>query len=177
MTTSKKTKIVLDADVIIHFAKGGLLHLLPNILPEFQFVVLDIVKSEIIARHTLIQLENQIALLKNIQEETFGDTPDQIREYARLTSSSGLALGRGESACMVYCRFHNDVVGSSNMKDIAAYCDEYGITYLTTNDFLYYGIQRKVFTKKEAYEFVEAVIRQGSKLKIVNFDAYICTKI
>lgn len=43
----KKTKIVLDADVIIHFAKAGRLHELPSILPEFQFMVLDVVKREI----------------------------------------------------------------------------------------------------------------------------------
>ena len=43
----KKTKIVLDADVINHFVRGGQLSLLPNILPEFQFIVLDIVKKEL----------------------------------------------------------------------------------------------------------------------------------
>lgn len=30
---SERVKIVLDADVIIHFAKGGLLNVLPSILP------------------------------------------------------------------------------------------------------------------------------------------------
>ena len=39
----KKTKVVLDADIIIHFSRGGRLSLLPNILPEFQFIVLHIV--------------------------------------------------------------------------------------------------------------------------------------
>ena len=43
----KKTKIVLDADVIVHFAKGGKLDMLPRILPEYQFIVLDVVKKEI----------------------------------------------------------------------------------------------------------------------------------
>lgn len=55
----KKTKIVLDADVIIHFAKGGLLHLLPSIFPEHQFIVLDIVMSEI-HKPTLYQLQRQM---------------------------------------------------------------------------------------------------------------------
>ena len=41
----KKTKVVLDADVINHFSRAGRLSLLPNILPEFQFIVLDIVKN------------------------------------------------------------------------------------------------------------------------------------
>ena len=44
---AKKTKVVLDADVINHFSRGGRLSLLPNILPEFQFIVLDIVKKEL----------------------------------------------------------------------------------------------------------------------------------
>ena len=43
----KKTKVVLDADVINHFSRAGRLSLLPNILPEFQFIVLDIVKKEL----------------------------------------------------------------------------------------------------------------------------------
>ena len=38
---SNKVKIVLDADVIIHFAKGELLNILPSILPEYDFVVLE----------------------------------------------------------------------------------------------------------------------------------------
>ena len=29
-----KVRIVLDADVLIHFSKGGMLSLLPDILPE-----------------------------------------------------------------------------------------------------------------------------------------------
>ncbi|MGL4805112.1 MAG: hypothetical protein ACRC26_02060 [Bacteroidales bacterium] len=38
-----KTKIILDADVIIHFAKGGILSLLPQIFQDYDFVVLDTV--------------------------------------------------------------------------------------------------------------------------------------
>lgn len=43
----KKTKIVLDADVINHFVRGGELSLLPKIFPEFQYIVLDVVKKEL----------------------------------------------------------------------------------------------------------------------------------
>jgi len=169
-----KTKIILDADVIIHFAKGDLLSQLPTILPEFRFVVLDIVRREV-KQPTLIQLQNQMTFLKNIEEVKFGATSEERREYARLTSMMG--LGRGESACMVYCRYHNDVVGSSNLSDITRYCDEHAITYLTTIDFLYYGIVRGVITKEEAVEFVNNVNAQGSKLPMVDFDTYLCNKI
>lgn len=170
----KKVKIVLDADVIIHFAKGGLLHLLPKVFPECEFVVLDIVRREV-KQPTLNQLQNQISFLQNITEVTFGETSEQRREYARMTSVVG--LGRGESACMVYCRYNNDVVGSSNLRDITDYCDEHQITYLTTLDFLYYGIVRGVWTKVDADAFIAQVNAMGSKVPVADFDTYVCTKM
>ena len=42
-----KVKIVLDADVLIHFSKAGRLSLLPNILPEYEYTVLSVVYDEI----------------------------------------------------------------------------------------------------------------------------------
>ena len=53
-----KVKIVLDADVIIHFTKGGILHLLPDFLPGYEFIVLDIVHNEI-PQILLSTLDNQ----------------------------------------------------------------------------------------------------------------------
>ena len=96
----KKTKIVLDADVIIHFAKGGRLDMLPRILPEYQLMVLDVVKKEIpLLLMTLLQ--KVISQDKTMVEDVFGKTAGERKEYARLISKDGLALGRGESACMV----------------------------------------------------------------------------
>lgn len=152
---AKKIKIVLDTDVIIHFAKGEMLSMLPSIFPEYQFVILDIVKSEI-KRPLLTQLERQISVLGNITEVAFGDTPEERREYFRLTSRA-VGLGRGESACMVYCLYHHDVVGSSNLKDIKEYCKRNGIAYLTTCDFLWYAWKRGMMTEDEIGAFVEKV--------------------
>lgn len=172
----KKTKIVLDADVIIHFAKGGKLDMLPGILLEFQFMVLDVVKKEIPVL-IMSMLQKCIAQDKTIMEEVFGKSAGEMKEFARLISKDGLALGRGESACMVYCLYHHDVVGSSNTKDVTTYCDEKGITYLTTCDFLYYAIKRGLMTKAEADAFIAVVRRRGSFPPIVDFDTYVCTKI
>lgn len=172
----KKTKIVLDADVIVHFAKGGKLDMLPRILPEYQFMVLDVVKKEIPVL-VLSVLQKCISQEKTIVEEVFGKTPGEIREFARLIAKEGMALGRGESACMVYCLYHHDVVGSSNTKDVTAYCEENGITYLTTCDFLYYAIKRGLMTKEEAEVFICEVRRMGSFPPIVDFDRYVCSKL
>ena len=78
---------------------------------------------------------------------------------------------------MVYCLFHHDVVGSSNTKDVTAYCEEKGITYLTTNDFLYYAIRRGLMTVKEAETFVKDVRSKGSYPPIVDFEKYVCNKL
>lgn len=174
--TVQKTKIVLDADVIIHFAKGGKLELLPKILPEFQFIVLYIVKREL-PDFLLSMLIHLTTKEKTIKEEVFGISSEEKKEYARLTASKGPALGRGESACMVYCRFHHDVVGSSNTRDITNYCMQYGITFLTTNDFLYYAIRRKLLTVDEAHAFIQNVISLGSNPPVVDFNKYHCSKI
>jgi hypothetical protein len=60
-----KIKIVLDADVIIHFAKGGLLSFLPSIFPEYEYVLLEVVHEELLS-DIRTQVENQITMLKNI---------------------------------------------------------------------------------------------------------------
>lgn len=171
-----KTKVVLDADVINHFFRGGLLYMLPKILPEFQFVVLDIVINEL-PDLVLSSLVAVIAKEKSITVEKFNEFGEEKREYLRLTATSGLHLGRGESACMVYCRFHNDVVGSSNTRDIIEYCTKYNITYLTTNDFLYYAIQKGLISKDEAVQFIQKVRSMGSFPPVVDFDEYVCNKI
>ena len=43
----EKVKIILDADVLLHFAKAGRLNMLPEILPEYEHVVLSTVYDEI----------------------------------------------------------------------------------------------------------------------------------
>ena len=176
MAGAKIGKVVLDADVIIHFAKAGRLPDLPSILPEFDFLLLDIVKNEL-SEMILSIVKNMITRDKSLSEVRFGDSDGEKREFARLTSMNGMALGRGESACMVYCKYHSDVLGSSNLKDIREYCKEQGITYLTTIDFLFFAIRRGILTKQEATDFIKTVVDSGSHLPEVDFEKYICTKI
>ena len=78
----EKVKIVLDADVIIHFSKGGLLSLLPQIFPEYEYIILDKVYNELSSVRT--QLDNQIKYLGNIKKVEFTPTIEILREYASL---------------------------------------------------------------------------------------------
>ncbi len=59
MTT--KTKIVLDADVIIHFVKVGQFSLLLDIFPEYQYLILDVVYDEVTVNGlTKTQIDNTL---------------------------------------------------------------------------------------------------------------------
>ncbi len=172
-----KTKIVLDADVIIHFVKGGQFSLLLDIFPEYQYLILDVVYDEVtVSRTTKTLIDNYLNLLgTRIICVKFAPTGESRLEYARLRSS--LLLGKGESACMVYCRDNNDVLGSSNLKDIKEYCRKNQITYLTTIDFLYHAFIRKKMTKTEVDAFITDVLAKGSKLPVVDIERYNPTSI
>ena len=87
-------------------------------------------------------MSNQINLLKNIQLVEFAPKGDMLREYSLLLRERG----KGESACMVYCKYNHDVLGSSNLKDITDYCQANDIVYLTTIDFLYFAIKRNLMS-------------------------------
>ena len=158
---------MLDADVIIHFSKGGLLSLLPQIFPEYEYIVLDKVYNELTSVKN--QLDNQIQFFGNITKVEFTPTAEIMREYAVLKSK----FGDGESACMAYCRYTANIIGSSNLRDIKNYCTDYGITYLTTLDFLYYAWHRGLLTEKDCEDFIQDVTSKGSRLpKIDNIMAY-----
>ncbi len=162
-----KVKIVLDADVLIHFAKAERLNMLPEILSEFEHVVLSVVYDEI--KSIQDQLYNQIYFLKNISLEKFEPQDQMKKEYANLTKM----FGRGESACMAYCKFTNNVIGSSNLKDIKEYCSREGISYLTTLDFLYYAFKREKMSKDDCLQFIHDVKDKGSNLPLVDITQYI----
>ena len=158
----KRVRIVLDADVIIHFSKGGLLSLLPQIFPEYEYIVLDKVYNELTSVKN--QLDNQIQFFGNITKVEFTPTAEIMREYAVLKSK----FGDGESACMAYCRYTANIIGSSNLRDIKNYCTDHGITYLTTLDFLYYAWLRGLQTEKECENFINDVTSKGSRLPKVD---------
>lgn len=166
---------MLDADVIIHVIKAGQFSLLLDIFPEYKYLILDVVYDEVTVNRTIKnQIDNTLNFFSSrISNIKFDPKGESRLEYARLRNT--LLLGKGESACMVYCRDNKDVLGSSNLKDIKEYCANNQITYLTTIDFLYYALMRKKITKAEVDVFIADVIAKGSKLPSVNIENYLPT--
>ena len=168
MAKGGKTQIVLDADVVIHFAKGGRLSQLPSIFPDYEYILLETVHNELLS-DIRIQIDHQMALLKNITLHPFAPRGEMLREYAMLKSR----FGKGESACMAYCLFTHNVIGSSNLRDIRAYCEENKITYLTTIDFLWYAWHKHLMTTSEVKTFISEVRSKGSILPEVDIDKFV----
>jgi hypothetical protein len=112
-------------------------------------------------------------LLKNITLQPFAPRGEMIREYAMLKSR----FGKGESACMAYCLFTHNVIGSSNLRDIRTYCQEKQITYLTTMDFLWYAWRKHLMTTDEVKAFISEVRSKGSILPEVDIEKYVCETI
>ena len=167
-----KTQIVLDADVVIHFAKGGLLSLLPRIFPDYDYVLLEAVHEELLS-DIRTEVDNLMLYLKTITLLPFSPKGDMLREYARLRSR----FGKGESACMAYCLFTHNVVGSSNVRDIKEYCEEKHIVYLTTIDFLWYAWRKGMLTPAEVSAFIGEVKSKGSKLPVIDIEKHVCKQM
>lgn len=162
-----KTKIVVDADVLIHFSKAGCLSILPKIFPEYDYIILDTVYEE--TKTIQKEINNICHFFNSMTIEHFAPTGQMMREYAFLRET----FGKGESACMSYCKFTKNVVGSSNLRDIKKYCDDNKITYLTTLDFFYYAMVKGVMKKEEIDQALKDIVSKGSKLPATDILKYV----
>ena len=152
-------KILLDADVVIHFIKAGYQLKLIAIFPN-RFVMLDKVKAELLKRKSeSLGIENFLSWCK-IPVEAMPKDIEILREYAHLKK----LRGDGESACMAVARFRNEYIASSNISDIKAYCTTHSIKYYTTMDLLVAALENAIMTEEECNGFIKEVKAKGSKL-------------
>jgi hypothetical protein len=73
---------------------------------------------------------------------------------------------------MAYCKYNKDILASSNLKDIAKYCEDNQITYVTTMDFLVEAKKKKQLTKKDCNDFIAKVKNAGGKLPVNKIDEF-----
>lgn len=81
-------------------------------------------------------------------------------------------LGDGERACMSMARFGQEVIASSNFRDVAPYCDENGIEYIGTLDVLTIAMNKGIFTSDECNRFMaeaKAKTKRNFQLTILLF--------
>ena len=159
-------KIILDADVIIHFLRGCQIGILHQIYPNKLYVP-DVVFEETFFGSDKITLLNlfEYGFVNSLEIKSDRRI---IQEYYRLKTK----FGKGESACMAYCRFSDDVVGSSNLSDIKSYCVENNIEYLTTLDFIAEAYRKDLLTEAECDHFLYLADSKG-KIPYKSITAYI----
>lgn len=167
--------ILIDADVVVHFIKAGEINSLGSIFP-LEIRILDKVYKEL-ERHKGNKIIVDNLINQNILRiEPFPENNEEIKkEYFYIKKL--LFKGDGESACLAFVRYTQNIIASSNLKDIKEYCKRHKITYLTTMDFLCEALRKGVFDKQRCNEFVTKVISKGSILPTVNFDDYNCGTI
>ncbi len=166
---SKVVYILLDADVIIHFYKADRLSVLQE-LYKGRLLILDFVLEELMRNKTIAPHVENFLRFKVIEEYTFPSKDEQIlKEYAQLSKTKG----KGESACMAVCRYQNNILASSNLRDIKPYCEQHRIAYLTTMDILAIACKKGVMLSKECDEAIKAIISKQSKLPYDNLNDYL----
>ncbi|HZX74611.1 MAG TPA: hypothetical protein VFE57_09335, partial [Cyclobacteriaceae bacterium] len=154
-----KVLILLDADVIIHFQKAGRLELLTALYSN-RLRILDIIVDEELTGKTIVPVIENLLASGLVEKMSFPSDEDILMEYLTLRKQK---LGKGESACMAVCRFHNEILASSNLRDIAPYCAQHGIAYLTTMDIFAIACLKKVLTSQECDEAIRTILAKDSK--------------
>lgn len=170
---SDHPKILLDADVIIHFIKAGRVLYLPKIYPH-RLLLLDIVQSELLRYQKMKKYIENLTNRTDIELLICPDDIEIIKEYSYLTDELG--KGEGESACLAVAKYKKYVVASSNLKDIKKYCLENGITYITTMDILIEAWQKGIMSEEECDDFIRIVIDKESHLPCYSIQEYLLSK-
>lgn len=149
--------ILVDADVISHFIKAGEILYLSKIF-KTPIKVLDKVYKELENWKSKKTHVDNLIEYKLIEVIPFPEKDENIKkEYFHLKKLR--LLGDGESACMAVARHTDDIIGSSNLKDINEYCKLHSIDYLTTMDFLCRALECGVFDEERCDNFLSKIDR------------------
>lgn len=161
MAKKTKRKILLDANIIFSFVRGEIGLFLPKIFPNHELVLLSEVDKEIkdSESKSFIQLlvkSKSISIIDNTS------SLDYIQEYSILNQQ----FGSGESACMAFCKFSDDVIASSDFKGIVKYCDENAIEYLGMMDFLVHAWETGVMTETQCNACINGAKKKNDTFTI-----------
>lgn len=164
--------LVFDADVLIHFMQAGCFSDLKRIYPNNKKAVLQKVYDELqVYKDSKVMLDSAIDTFKFLELINFPISPEMMKEFAHLTSSL-MNLGKGESACMSYCKFTQDVVVSSNLSDVSRYCELHEIKLLTTMDLIHWALNNHVYSEENCNNFFALVQKKGGKLPFKTIQEY-----
>lgn len=171
MATTGKI-ILIDADVVSHFVSADAADVLPAIFP-YPIKVLDKVYAELARIARIKRIVDDLIDRQSLDVIPFPEHDfDIVKEYFHIKTL--LFKGDGEAACMAVARYTNDIIASSNLRDIRHYCKTHGIVYISTMDFLCKAVRRGIFTERQCDEFIRKVRAVGSKLPVERMRDFSC---
>jgi hypothetical protein len=175
MAKSNNKIILIDADVVSHFIKAREIYSINSIFP-FEIKLLDKVYKELCDNETWkVEIDNLIEQ-KALNLIPFPENNELIKkEYYYIKKS--LFKGEGESACLAYVRYTNNIIASSNLKDIKNYCGLHKIEYLTTMDFLCEALKNGYYDIKRCNDFISKVLSKKGKLPVTKMEDYKCKQL
>jgi hypothetical protein len=177
MATTNRT-ILADADVVSHFVTAGEEAMLNKIFPGHPVCILDKVHREL-QQWRSAAMCTKVSLLLSKKIVRLIDFPDDngdiVKEYAWIKSR--YFMGDGEAACLAVARYNQNILASSNLKDIKTYCNTHKIDYLTTMDFLCHALKTGIFTLVRCDTFISTVLAASSKLPVKSMREYQCRDI
>jgi hypothetical protein len=170
-----KKIILIDADVVSHFISGGQILLLPKIF-NYRVKILDKVYKELSKFTSKKKHVDNLVNYKLIEVIPFPeDNIDIKKEYYHIKKL--MFKGDGEAACLAVVRHTNNIIASSNLKDIKSYCEMHSIVYLTTMDFLCEALRKALLSETQCDEFISNVLKAGSKLPVKKMKSHTCRAI
>ena len=143
--------------MVFHLCKAEKLGLLFQLFPG-RVIILEKVYDELTVKKSFrSEVENliQTKLIKLVALPFA-----LLNEYSQLIKEKG----KGESACLVYCRHNKHVLASSNRKDIHSYCKDHQIKYITTLDIFFLAISKGLMDIPESNNCIDTIHKKGSKL-------------
>ncbi len=173
--TSAKRVILIDADVVSHFATANEADSLSLIFPQNPIHMLDKVHAELQrwASPKMLSKLSDLLSKKKIHLMSFPEEDEIIKkEYAWIKSMQ--FKGDGESACLAVAKYRKNIIASSNLRDIKTYCKTHNIDYLTTMDFLCEALKIGLFEEARCNNFISSVLAANSKLPVNKMSEYTC---
>ena len=135
--------------------------------------MLDIVLNELRGNPTIRHHIDGIFRFSNIVEIPLPTTsqPELFREYIKLKSQID---GDGERATLVYCKYNQHIIASSNTSDIIPFSKLHSIAYLTTLDIFAIAINKGKMTIQEVNACILKIIHnKGSYLLCNTIEEYL----
>lgn len=101
---------------------------------------------------------------------------DTYELYKKLTNNPAPGhkiIGRGEAASISLAKEKQGILASNNLKDIASYVKEYGLTHLTTGDIMKMALDAGYIDEAQGNTIWANMISRRRKLGHATFSEYL----